>query len=108
MAGREQKRRHPSKVNVKQAPWAALAQGNPIKQAEAKFNEISTKAKAWMARQPAPVEIGLVTITQGLQGAFIGGLMGQLVGDLQMGMPEAAQAPGQSPKPQTDSMKVRR
>eukprot|EP00243_Klebsormidium_subtile_P004808 TRINITY_DN18976_c0_g1_i1.p1 TRINITY_DN18976_c0_g1~~TRINITY_DN18976_c0_g1_i1.p1 ORF type:complete len:285 (+),score=33.38 TRINITY_DN18976_c0_g1_i1:135-989(+) len=98
MAGREQKKRHAVKARVRAAPWAAISQGNPIEKVQTKFNELSTKTKAWMEKQPAPVEIGLATLGQGIQGAFIGALMGQLTGDLtqQMGTAEG-QAPGQPP-----------
>ncbi|CAN8252204.1 unnamed protein product [Cochlearia groenlandica] len=51
---------------------------NPIKQFQVKFKEVETGVKSWMSKQKLPVEAAIVTAMGGVQGAFIGGLMGTL------------------------------
>lgn len=53
-------------------------QENPIQQLQVKFKEAETGFKAWLSKQKLPVEAAVVTAMGGVQGAFIGGLMGTL------------------------------
>jgi len=53
-------------------------QQNPIQQFQVKFKEIETGFKSWLSKQKLPVEAAVVTAMGGVQGAFIGGLMGTL------------------------------
>jgi hypothetical protein len=109
MAGREQRRRRMKEDRVG-IQWASISESGirtsgPIEKIQAKLSEIATKGKKWMEAQPAPVEIGLVTTLNSVQGAFIGGLMGNLTGDISQQM---AGSEGQIPKEKLDGMKVRK
>ncbi|RID59449.1 hypothetical protein BRARA_F02679 [Brassica rapa] len=53
-------------------------QQNPIHQFQVKFKEAETGFKSWLSKQKLPVEAAVVTAMGGVQGAFIGGLMGTL------------------------------
>lgn len=53
-------------------------QQNPIQQFQVKFKEAETGFKSWLSKQKLPVEAAVVTAMGGVQGAFIGGLMGTL------------------------------
>ncbi|XP_019083935.1 PREDICTED: uncharacterized protein LOC104706780 isoform X2 [Camelina sativa] len=66
-------------------------QQNPIQQFQVKFKEIETGVKSWLSKQKLPVEAAVVTAMGGVQGAFIGGLMGTL-------SPEMPQAGGVDPQ----------
>ncbi|KAL3650611.1 hypothetical protein CASFOL_007014 [Castilleja foliolosa] len=54
---------------------------NPIEAVQAKFKEVETMFRGWLAKQSLPVEAAIVTVTSGAQGAAIGGFMGTLTGD---------------------------
>lgn len=53
-------------------------QQNPIHQFQVKFKEAEIGFKSWLSKQKLPVEAAVVTAMGGVQGAFIGGLMGTL------------------------------
>ncbi|CAH8268025.1 unnamed protein product [Arabidopsis lyrata] len=53
-------------------------QQNPIQQFHVKFKEVETNFKTWLSKQSIPVEAAVVSTMSGVQGAFIGGLMGTL------------------------------
>lgn len=53
-------------------------QQNPIQQFQVKFKEVETGFKTWLSKQSIPVEAAVVSTMSGVQGAFIGGLMGTL------------------------------
>lgn len=53
-------------------------QQNPIQLFQVKFKEVETGFKSWLSKQKLPVEAAVVTAMGGVQGAFIGGLMGTL------------------------------
>ncbi|KAJ6834723.1 uncharacterized protein M6B38_333365 [Iris pallida] len=54
---------------------------NPVVQLQARFKELETGFRSWLAKQPLAVEAAVVTATSGAQGAAIGGLMGTLTSD---------------------------
>ncbi|KAI4306595.1 hypothetical protein L6164_029856 [Bauhinia variegata] len=60
---------------------------NPIEQLQARFKELETGLRAWLAKQSLPVEAAIVTATSAAQGAAIGGLMGSLTGDISSSFP---------------------
>ncbi|KAL3521735.1 hypothetical protein ACH5RR_019884 [Cinchona calisaya] len=64
-----------------------LVGGNPIEQLQAKFKELETGFKAWLAKQTLPVEAAVVTATGATQGAAIGGLMGTFTRDISSSIP---------------------
>ncbi|KAL0738563.1 hypothetical protein Bca4012_014773 [Brassica carinata] len=66
-------------------------QQNPIQQFQVKFKEAETGFKSWLSKQKLPVEAAVVTAMGGVQGAFIGGLMGTL-------SPEMPQTAGVDPQ----------
>lgn len=49
---------------------------------QAKFKEVDEKVKTWVAKQPVPVEVAIVTAASSLQGGFIGVLMGTFAPDM--------------------------
>ncbi|XP_010519579.1 PREDICTED: uncharacterized protein LOC104798993 [Tarenaya hassleriana] len=53
-------------------------QQNPIQQFQVKFKELESGFKSWLSKQSLPVEAAIVSAMSGVQGAFIGGLMGTL------------------------------
>ncbi|CAH2064627.1 unnamed protein product [Thlaspi arvense] len=53
-------------------------QQNPIQQLQVKFKEVEVGFKTWLSKQSLPVEAAVVSTMSGVQGAFIGGLMGTL------------------------------
>ncbi|KAF5450558.1 hypothetical protein F2P56_030893 [Juglans regia] len=59
-----------------------MPQQNPIEQLQARFKELETQFKGWLAKQSLPVEVALVTATSAAQGAAIGALMGTLTNDM--------------------------
>lgn len=69
---------------------AAPLSSNPIVQIQARFKEVETGFKSWLAKQPIPVEAAVVTATSAFQGAAIGGLMGTLSPDAAGITPPAA------------------
>lgn len=54
---------------------------NPIEQLQVRLKELETGFRTWLAKQPLPVEAGVVTATGAAQGAAIGGLLGTLTPD---------------------------
>ncbi|XP_075496297.1 chloroplastic import inner membrane translocase subunit HP30-2-like [Primulina tabacum] len=62
--------------------FTGQAEQNPIALAQAKFREVETRFKDWLAKQSLAVEAAVVTTTSGVQGAAIGGFMGTLTGDV--------------------------
>lgn len=71
---------------------------NPVTQLQAKYKELETGFKDWLAKQSLPVEAAVVTATSSLQGAAIGGLMGTFTNDLSSSLP-APPSPGASLNP---------
>ncbi|KAI3721052.1 hypothetical protein L2E82_32055 [Cichorium intybus] len=71
---------------------------NPVTQLQAKYKELETGFKDWLAKQSLPVEAAIVTATSSLQGAAIGGLMGTFTNDLSSSLP-APPPPGASLNP---------
>lgn len=59
-----------------------ISQQNPFKQIETKYNEVETLIKTWLAKQSLPVEAAVVTVTSAIQGAAIGGLLGNFTSDV--------------------------
>ncbi|CAI9762541.1 unnamed protein product [Fraxinus pennsylvanica] len=73
-------------VMVMEIPTKAggiMGQGeqNPIAVVQAKFKELESVFKGWLAKQSLPVEAAVVTTTSAAQGAAIGAFMGTLTGD---------------------------
>eukprot|EP00270_Netrium_digitus_P011723 TRINITY_DN373_c0_g1_i1.p1 TRINITY_DN373_c0_g1~~TRINITY_DN373_c0_g1_i1.p1 ORF type:complete len:238 (-),score=58.54 TRINITY_DN373_c0_g1_i1:192-905(-) len=58
-----------------------------LEKLQLKVKEIDTRIKAWVSRQSAPVEVAVVTIGSGMQGAVIGALMGSLTADVAANVP---------------------
>ncbi|KAI3808742.1 hypothetical protein L1987_24702 [Smallanthus sonchifolius] len=71
---------------------------NPVQQLQAKYKELETGFKDWLAKQSLPVEAAVVTATSSLQGAAIGGLMGTFTSDLSSLQPPTP--PGVAANPQ--------
>ncbi|KAD5961180.1 hypothetical protein E3N88_12653 [Mikania micrantha] len=71
---------------------------NPVTQLQAKYKELETGFKDWLAKQSLPVEAAVVTATSSVQGAAIGGLMGTFTSDLSALQPPAP--PGGAVSPQ--------
>lgn len=59
-----------------------VTRGNPLTQLMAKFEELEIGFKTWLEKQPLAVEATVVTFTNAVQGAVIGGFMGTLTKDL--------------------------
>ncbi|KAA3475927.1 mitochondrial import inner membrane translocase subunit TIM22-like [Gossypium australe] len=57
-------------------PSSMPQQQNPLQQLQAKFKEVENGFRAWLSKQPLPVEATVVTTTGAAQGAAIGALMG--------------------------------
>ncbi|KAD0494645.1 hypothetical protein E3N88_44180 [Mikania micrantha] len=55
---------------------------NPMTQLQAKYKELESRFKDWLAKQSLPVEAAVVNATNSVQGAAIGGLMGTFTSDL--------------------------
>lgn len=72
---------------------------NPVTQLQAKYKELESGFKNWLAKQSLPVEAAVVTATSSLQGAAIGGLMGTFTSDLSSSL-SAPPPPGASLNPQ--------
>eukprot|EP00245_Coleochaete_scutata_P018571 TRINITY_DN9740_c0_g1_i1.p2 TRINITY_DN9740_c0_g1~~TRINITY_DN9740_c0_g1_i1.p2 ORF type:complete len:233 (+),score=56.74 TRINITY_DN9740_c0_g1_i1:144-842(+) len=51
-------------------------------QVQAKIKDVDTKFKAWVAKQPAAVDVAVTTISSALQGGAIGALMGSMSPDV--------------------------
>ncbi|CAI7866146.1 unnamed protein product, partial [Closterium sp. NIES-54] len=67
-------------------------------QLQAKYQEIEGRAKAWVARQPPPVEVAIVAAASALQGGAIGAMMGSLTSEAAGSMPSPATMPGMTPE----------
>ncbi|KAG4172755.1 hypothetical protein ERO13_A11G017100v2 [Gossypium hirsutum] len=63
-------------------PSSMPQQQNPLQQLQAKFKEVENGFRAWLSKQPLPVEATVVTTTGAAQGAAIGALMGTLTNDI--------------------------
>lgn len=64
-----------------------MPEKNPLQQIQARFKELETGFRAWLAKQSLPVEVALVTVTSSAQGAAIGALMGTLTNDMSSSLP---------------------
>ncbi|CAF2084922.1 hypothetical protein HID58_022175 [Brassica napus] len=64
-------------------------QQNPIQQVQVKFKEVEVGLKTWLSKQSIPVEAAVVSTMSGVQGAFIGGLMGTLSPEMPQTDPQA-------------------
>ena len=64
-------------------------QQNPIQQLQVKFKEVEVGLKTWLSKQSIPVEAAVVSTMSGVQGAFIGGLMGTLSPEMPQTDPQA-------------------
>ncbi|WZZ81161.1 hypothetical protein YC2023_101733 [Brassica napus] len=64
-------------------------QQNPIQQLQVKFKEVEVGFKTWLSKQSIPVEAAVVSTMSGVQGAFIGGLMGTLSPEMPQTDPQA-------------------
>ncbi|KAF3492567.1 hypothetical protein DY000_02055651 [Brassica cretica] len=64
-------------------------QQNPIQQLQVKFKEVEVSFKTWLSKQSIPVEAAVVSTMSGVQGAFIGGLMGTLSPEMPQTDPQA-------------------
>ncbi|KAL8242720.1 hypothetical protein R6Q59_013022 [Mikania micrantha] len=62
---------------------------NPVTQLQAKYKELETIFKDWLAKQSLLVEAAVVTATSSVQGAAIGGLMVTFTSDLSALQPPA-------------------
>ncbi|KAH7653747.1 Mitochondrial import inner membrane translocase subunit TIM22 protein [Dioscorea alata] len=72
---------------------------NPIEHLQARFKEFESGFKAWVSRQPIPIEAAVVGGTAAIQGAAIGGLMGTLTSDISSTFPSPPlDAPGLNPQ----------
>lgn len=60
---------------------------NPLEQIQARFKELESGFKSWLAKQSLPVEAAVVTATSAAQGAAIGGFMGTLTNDVSSSLP---------------------
>lgn len=64
-----------------------MVNGNPFLQGKAKLEELDVKVKKWLKKQPAAVEVAMVTAGSAFQGGAIGALMGSFTQDLAQGLP---------------------
>ncbi|CAH1439093.1 unnamed protein product [Lactuca virosa] len=82
----------------KQGVLVVVGHQNPVTQLQAKYKELETGFKDWLAKQSLPVEAVVVTATSSLQGAAIGGLMATFTNDLSSSL-AAPPPPGASFNP---------
>eukprot|EP00475_Leptophrys_vorax_P035904 TRINITY_DN5979_c0_g1_i1.p1 TRINITY_DN5979_c0_g1~~TRINITY_DN5979_c0_g1_i1.p1 ORF type:complete len:287 (+),score=27.17 TRINITY_DN5979_c0_g1_i1:165-1025(+) len=68
-----------------------------LSQLQAKYTDIETKVKTWVAKQPPPVEVAVVAAASALQGGVIGGMMGTFTADMAGSMPDANSMAGMNP-----------
>ncbi|CAL9008982.1 unnamed protein product [Prunus brigantina] len=71
---------------------------NPIEQFQARFKELESGFKGWLAKQSLPVEAAVVTLTSGAQGAAIGAFMGTLTNDVSSSLPTPPPQAGLNPQ----------
>lgn len=65
----------------------------PIQQVQMKLKSLDNKAKTWIRKQPAAVEVAITTLTSSVQGGAIGAMMGTLTGDLANSLPSMSTTP---------------
>lgn len=70
--------------------------GNPIQYVQLKAKQLDKEVKLWLKKQPAAVEVAVVTTASAFQGGAIGALMGTFTGDMASTMPTAP--PGLNPE----------
>ncbi|KAG0576966.1 hypothetical protein M758_5G107900 [Ceratodon purpureus] len=70
--------------------------GNPIEMIQLKVKQLDKNVKLWLKKQPAAVEVALVTAGSAVQGGAIGALMGTFSGDVTSAMPTPP--PGLNPE----------
>ncbi|MBA0559389.1 hypothetical protein Golob_016354, partial [Gossypium lobatum] len=73
-------------------PSSMPQQQNHLQQLQAKFKEVENGFRAWLSKQPLPVEATVVTTTGAAQGAAIGALMGTLTNDISSSLQTPPQA----------------
>lgn len=56
--------------------------GNPIQMIQLKVKQLDQDVKVWLKKQPAAVEVALVTAGSAVQGGAIGALMGTFSADV--------------------------
>lgn len=76
--GGEERRSGGEKMMMAMSSLFSDQQQNPIQQIQVKFKEVEVGVKTWLSKQSIPVEAAVVATMSGVQGAFIGGLMGTL------------------------------
>lgn len=76
----------------KEQGMVVMPQQNPLEQLQAKFKEVETSFRGWLAKQSLPVEAAVVTTTSAAQGAAIGAFMGTLTNDVSSSLPTPPQA----------------
>jgi len=74
----------------------AMAENNPIQMVQLKMRQFDAHLKGWLKKQPAAVEVALVTAGSAVQGGAIGALMGTFTADMASTLPAAP--PGVSPQ----------
>ncbi|CAN1251286.1 Chloroplastic import inner membrane translocase subunit HP30-2 [Linum perenne] len=55
---------------------------NPIQSLQLKFKEMESGFKNWLSQQSTPVEVGIVTATNAIQGGAMGGLMSNFTANM--------------------------
>lgn len=63
------------------------AGGNPIEMVQLKVKQLDASVKQWLKKQPAAVEVAVVTAGSAIQGGAIGALMGTFSADMATTMP---------------------
>lgn len=74
----------------------AMAENNPIQMVQLRMRQFDAHLKGWLKKQPAAVEVALVTAGSAVQGGAIGALMGTFTADMASTLPAAP--PGVSPQ----------
>jgi len=69
---------------------------NPIETVQLKFKQLDSTVKQWLKKQPAAVEVIVVTAGSAVQGGAIGALMGTFTADVASTLP--APSPGLNPE----------
>ncbi|CAN0922817.1 Chloroplastic import inner membrane translocase subunit HP30-2 [Linum grandiflorum] len=55
---------------------------NPVQSLQLKFKEMETGFKTWLSQQSTPVEVGIVTATNAIQGGAMGGIMSNFTANM--------------------------
>jgi len=63
------------------------ADGNPIQFIQLKAKQLDKNVKLWLKKQPAAVEVAVVTAGSAIQGGAIGALMGTFSADVASTLP---------------------